>query len=88
MVHQFSLVVKAAGADMAKPPLQSANDMPGLDFDGYISTLAGILRRQSALVEKMGMKCPRFLDIQWTSLFNVVGWLKRKIRHPGLCCLP
>jgi hypothetical protein len=84
MAHQFSLVVKAAGADMAKPPLQSATEVPGLDFVGYISTLAGILRRQSGLVKKMGMNCPRFLDVRWTSLFNVVNWLKRKIRHQAV----
>jgi hypothetical protein len=57
--------------------------VPGLDFVDFISTLAGILRRQSALVEKMGIECPHFLDIRWMSLFNVVGWLKRKIRHPA-----
>jgi hypothetical protein len=51
MAHQFSLVVNAAGADMAKPPLQSATDVAGIDFVGFISTLAGILRRESALVE-------------------------------------
>jgi hypothetical protein len=29
----------------------------------------------------MGMKCPRFLDVRWTSLFNAMGWVKRKIPH-------
>jgi hypothetical protein len=84
MAYQFSVVVKAAGANMAKPPLQSATEVPGLDFVGYISTLAGILRLQSGLVKKMGMKCPRFLDVRWTPLFNVMDWLKRKIRHPAV----
>jgi hypothetical protein len=52
--NQFSLVTKAAGADMAKPTILSAPDVPGLDFVCFISTVAGILRSQSALADEMG----------------------------------
>jgi hypothetical protein len=69
LINQFSLSIKTAGKAMVKDG--------GIGFIGHVSSLAGTLRRQIALVEAMGGKCDCFIKVRWGSLCTVVAWLKK-----------
>jgi hypothetical protein len=49
-----------------------------------VSSLAELLRRQGALVLKMGSKCPKYLAVRSDTLSAVLEFLVRKARHPDL----
>jgi hypothetical protein len=73
---------------MAQPPLQSATDVAGIDFVGFISTLAGILRRESAIVEKMGDEVPSLPARPVEVYVQRSGLAEAQNPAPGLCFLP
>jgi hypothetical protein len=79
--HQFNICVKATGSAMDKLPAGGAS---AFDFVGRVSSLAGILRRQGSLSLSMGAKCPRFLEVRWSSLCSTVSWLNANVRHRDL----
>jgi hypothetical protein len=86
MAHQMNLPVKAAVQSMRTPPgAAAAQSAPVvIDFLAHVSLLAGLLRRQGALVLKMGSKFPKYLEVRWDTLSAVLVYLVRKARHPDL----
>jgi hypothetical protein len=80
MAHQFNLCVKAAGIAMSKPPV---GGVPGFGFVGHVSSLIGILRRQLSLHFLTG-KCPRFLEVRWSTLCVTLNWLNERIQNNHL----
>jgi hypothetical protein len=60
---------------MSKPPV---GGVLGFDFVGHVSSLIGILRRQLSL-HLLTRKCPRFLEVRWSTLCVTMNWLNERI---------
>jgi hypothetical protein len=63
LAHQLDLIIKAS--------LHAIADATGFPFMTTMTTAIGWLRRQEALIRRMGSKCPYFINVRWTSVSKV-----------------
>jgi len=63
LAHQLDLIIKAS--------LRPSADATAFQFMTTLTTAIGWLRWQDTLIQRMGSKCPYYINVRWTSVSKV-----------------